>query len=83
MVMRECGVVELRVLNSNNTIGPRFTDPIEILVEFESGRTLLDYAGFEGDMEMLLGHRVSLNTKKSLMLRKLNKLIDESVPLHA
>jgi uncharacterized protein len=82
-VMRESGVTELRLLNSTAEIGLRFTDPIEILVEFEPRRTLLDLVGLEGDLEMLLGHRVNLNTKKSLLIRKLNDLIEQSVPLHA
>lgn len=81
-VLREHGVLDLRLLEKDDEPGSRLADPIELLVELEPNRTLGDMVSLEGDLELLLGHRVSLQTKKSLLIRKLNKLIEESVPIN-
>ncbi len=54
---------------------------IDVLVEFESGRTLLDRIGMIQDLEDLLGCKVDVVTEKALHRYIRQQVIAQAVPL--
>ncbi len=54
---------------------------IDVLVEFESGRTLLDRIGMIQDLEDLLGRKVDVVTEKALHRYIRQQVIAQAVPL--
>ncbi len=54
---------------------------IDVLVEFEPGRTLLDRIGMIQDLEDLLGRKVDVVTEKALHQYIRQQVIKQAVPL--
>jgi uncharacterized protein len=54
---------------------------VDILVELEPNRSLLDLGGFLADMQDLLGGKVDVVTEKGLKTRIRNRVLQEAVPL--
>jgi predicted nucleotidyltransferase len=54
---------------------------IDILVEFEAGKSLLDLAGLKIELEELLGRRVDLLTFNSLHPLLKDKILKEQKPI--
>lgn len=81
-VLREAGVLDARVLNPQMELQSHLRSSIEILVELERGRTLLDLVSLEGELQLLLGNRVNLLTKGSLAAQSINEAIKNSVQLN-
>ncbi len=54
---------------------------IDVLVDFEPGRTLLDRIGMIQDLEDLLGRKVDVVTEKALHRYIRQQVIQEAVPL--
>jgi predicted nucleotidyltransferase len=54
---------------------------IDFLVEFESGRSLLDLGGLVMDLQELLGREVDVLTEKGLRARIRERVLKEAVPL--
>jgi len=54
---------------------------IDLLVELEPGRSLLDLGGLLMDLQDLLGHRVELVTEGSLHWYIRDRVLKEAVPL--
>ena len=54
---------------------------IDILIELDKGRTLLDLAGLSIDLQNLLGRKVDVVTEKSLHWYIREKIISEAKPI--
>jgi uncharacterized protein len=54
---------------------------LDLLVEWEPGRSLMDHAGLVADLEELLGVNVHVGTEKSLHWYVRDRIIREATPL--
>jgi hypothetical protein len=54
---------------------------IDLLVELEPGRSLLDLGGLQYDLERLLGRRVDVVTERGVKARMRERVLAEAVPL--
>ena len=54
---------------------------VDVLVEFEPGRTLLDRIGLMQDLEDLLGRKVDVVTEKALHQMIRQQVLKQAVPL--
>lgn len=75
------GATNLRVFGSvaRGEAGPE--SDLDLLVEMEPGRSLLDHIALIQDLEGDLGCRVDVVTKKGLKERYRRRILDEVVPL--
>jgi hypothetical protein len=54
---------------------------VDLLVEFESGRSLLDHAALQIELEALLGRRVDVASERGLRPRVRERVLREARPL--
>ena len=54
---------------------------LDLLVEWEPGRSLLDHAGLVQDLQELLGMKVHVGTENSLHWYVRNRILREATPL--
>ena len=54
---------------------------IDLLVDMEPGRSLLDLGGLLMDLEQLFGRRVDVVTERGLRTRIRDRVLEETVPL--
>ena len=54
---------------------------IDLLVEFESGRSLLDHAGLWLELQDLLGCKVDVVSERGIKSRIRDRVLREAVPL--
>lgn len=80
-VAREHGARNVRVFGSvaRGDAGP--DSDIDILVELEPGRSLLDHAALMLDLSDLLGCKVDVATDRGLRPRIRDRVLREAVPL--
>jgi predicted nucleotidyltransferase len=57
------------------------TSDLDLLVEWEPGRSLLDHAGPVEDLQDLLGMKVHVGTEKSLHWYVRDRILREAAPL--
>lgn len=75
------GARNVRIFGSVARGEAREDSDIDVLVDLESGRSLLDLGGFLMDLQELLGCRVDVVTAKGLRKRIRSRVLKESVPL--
>jgi len=75
------GARNLRLFGSVARGDFRPESDVDILVEMEPGRSLLDMCGLSLDLENILGRKVDVFTEKSLKDRIRGRAIREAVPL--
>jgi predicted nucleotidyltransferase len=75
------GVRNVRVFGSVARGDERPDSDIDLLVDLEPGRTLLDHGGFLMDVRDLLDREVDVVTEKGLRKRIRAQVIAEAVPL--
>jgi predicted nucleotidyltransferase len=75
------GAHNLRVFGSVARGESRPDSDLDLLVEWEPGRSLLDHAGLASDLEELLGRRVHIGTEKALHWYVRDKILSEAIPL--
>ena len=75
------GVLRLRVFGSvaRGESGP--SSDVDILIEFEEGRSLLDHAALLVELEDLLGIRVYVVSEGGINPRMRNRILGEAAPL--
>ncbi len=80
-VARKRGARNVRIFGSvaRGDAGP--DSDVDILVEFEPGRSLLDHAGLMLDLSELLGCKVDVVTDRGLRPRIRDRVLLEAVPL--
>lgn len=54
---------------------------VDFLVEFDRGRSLLDHAGLQIDLEELLGCKVDVASARGLRERIRDRVLEEAMPL--
>jgi predicted nucleotidyltransferase len=75
------GASNLRVFGSVARGDASSVSDVDLLVEFEPGRSLLDLVGLELDLQDLLGLHVDVATVASLKDRIRPRVLAEAVPL--
>jgi len=75
------GVRRVRVFGSvaRGEAGPQ--SDLDVLVEFEKGRSLLDLVGFQQDMTDLIGGRVDVVAEGGLSPYLEDRILREAIPL--
>jgi len=80
-IAKRRGAYNVRVFGSVARGEARVDSDIDLLVEFESGRSLLDHAALVCDLEELLGRKVDIGTPKGLRPRYRDRIMAEAIPL--
>ena len=80
-IARQHGASNVRVFGSvaRGESGP--DSDIDILVDLEPGRSLLDHAQLQIDLEALLGRKVDVVTARGLRPRLRDRVLQEAIPL--
>ena len=78
---RARGVSGLRVFGSVARGEATRTSDFDLLVDLESGRTLLDLIGFKQDAERILGRSVDVTTRSMLKPRVRRRALRDARPL--
>jgi len=75
------GARNLRVFGSVARGEANENSDLDLLVDWEPGRSLLDHAGLVQDLQELLGTRVHVGTERSLHWYVREKILREATPL--
>jgi predicted nucleotidyltransferase len=75
------GARNVRVFGSCSRGEDRSTSDIDILVKFESGRSLLDHVGLQQDLQTLLGCRVDVLAEGGISPYLQDQILAEALPL--
>lgn len=75
------GARNLRVFGSVARGEQTAQSDLDLLVEWETGRSLLDHAALAAELEELLGARVHLGTEQSLHWYVRDRILGEARPL--
>jgi len=78
---RERGARNLRVFGSVARGDAREGSDLDLLVDWEPNRSLLDHAGLVEDLQELVGMKVHLGTDKSLHWYVRDRILREATPL--
>ncbi len=78
---RKRGARNLRVFGSVARGEAQQGSDLDLLVEWEPGRSLLDHAGLVQDLQDLLGMKVHIGTEKSLHWYVRERILREATPL--
>lgn len=77
-IARRHGAANIRVFGSVSRGQESQDSDIDLLVEFEQGRSLLDHAGLMVDLEDLLCRRVDVATERGLRPRMREGILKEA-----
>jgi uncharacterized protein len=80
-VARKIGVRKVRVFGSLARGEARSPSDVDLLVDLEPGRTLLDLAAFRREAEAILGTPVDVATPDMLKERIRSEVLGEALPL--
>lgn len=80
-IAMEHGARQVRIIGSVARGEADCESDIDFLVDFESGRTLLDHAALTLDLQNLLGIKVDVATERGLKARVRSRVLQEAVPL--
>lgn len=75
------GASNLRIFGSVAKGKARQSSDLDILIELEPGKSLLDHAALLQELEKLLGCKVDVVTEKGLKERIREQILQEAVPL--
>lgn len=78
---REHGAYNIRLFGSAARGDERPDSDLDLLVDMEAGRSLVDHVALKQDLEDLLGREVDVVTEKSLHPRLRDKVLREAVSL--
>ena len=80
-IARQHGASNVRVFGSVARGEASPDSDIDILVDLELGRSLLDHAQLQIDLEALLGRKVDVVTARGLRPRLRDRVLQEAIPL--
>lgn len=80
-IARQHGATNLRLFGSVARGKADEQSDIDILVDLEPGRSLLDLIALSQDLEDLLGCHVDVATERMLKERIRNRVLEEAIPL--
>ena len=75
------GIRRVRLFGSVARGEDRPESDVDVLIEFEPGRSLLDQIGFRQDLEELLGRRVDVVSEGGISPYLEDRILSEAVPL--
>ena len=75
------GIRRVRLFGSVARGEDRPESDVDVLIEFEPGRSLLDQVGFRQDLEELLGRRVDVVSEGGISPYLEDRILSEAVPL--
>ena len=75
------GATNVRVFGSAARGDSDDRSDIDLLVEMQPGRSLLDMGGLLMDLQRLLGRRIDIVTERGLRARIRERVLREAVPL--
>jgi predicted nucleotidyltransferase len=75
------GATNVRVFGSVARGEADAASDLDVLVELEPGRSVLDLGGLLMDLQQLLGREVDVVTEKGLRARVRERVLKEAVPL--
>jgi len=75
------GAYNVRVFGSVARGDAHEASDVDFLVDFEPGRSLFDWSGLWGELELLLGRKVDVASVDSLKPRMLARVLAEAKPL--
>lgn len=78
---REHGARNVRVFGSAARGDETATSDLDVLVDMEEGRSLIDHVALKQDLEELLGQEVDVVTEASLHPQMRERVLREAVPL--
>lgn len=80
-IARRHGADNVRIFGSVARGEADHESDIDLLVDMEPGRSLLDLGGLWSDLTSLLGTKVDVFTEKSLRKRVRERALKEAIPL--
>jgi hypothetical protein len=80
-IARTHGAVRVRVFGSHAKGAVTEASDLDLLVDLEEGRDLLDLVGIKQDLESLLGRKVDVLTEEALSPYLRDKIVQEAIPL--
>lgn len=80
-IARQFGARSVRLFGSLARGEADAASDVDILVELEPGRSLLDLGGMQFELEALLGRHVDVVTERGLRPRIRDRVLREAVPL--
>lgn len=80
-IAREHGAKNVRLFGSAARGDWKPGSDLDLLVEMEPGRSLIDHVALKQDLEDLLGCSVDVVTEKSLHRHIRDRVLEEAVPL--
>lgn len=80
-IARRHGAHNVRLFGSHARGEADSESDIDLLVDLEAGRTLLDLGGLQYELEQLLGCKVDVVTVPGLKARIRDKVTKEAIPL--
>jgi predicted nucleotidyltransferase len=80
-IAREHGAYNVRVFGSVARGEAQPGSDVDLLVEMEAGRSLLDMGGLVMELQGLLGHNVDVVTERGLKSRIRDRVLAEAIPL--
>jgi predicted nucleotidyltransferase len=75
------GIRRVRVFGSVSRDQASAASDVDLLVDFEQGRSLLDQVGFEQDVAALLGCRVDVVAEGGISPYMEKQILEDAVPL--
>ena len=80
-IARAYGIANIRVFGSVVRDEARLNSDIDLLVDLEKGRSLLDLGGASIKLQELLGRKVDIVTERGLHWYLRDKILNEAQPL--
>jgi uncharacterized protein len=81
VLARKYGIRQVRLFGSVVRGDDRPDSDLDVLVDFEPRRTLLDLIGFEQDLEELFGRKVDVISARGINPRIEGQVLREAIPL--
>ena len=80
-IARIHGAIRVRVFGSHAKGAAKEASDLDLLVDLEEGRDLLDIVGLKQDLEALLGFKVDVLTERALSPYLRDEIVQKAIPL--
>ena len=80
-IARTHGAIRIRIFGSHAKGAAKEASDLDLLVELEEGRDLLDIVGLKQDLEAFLGFKVDVLTERALSPYLRDEIVQKAIPL--